>query len=242
MFTFNGTHADTYGVKVVKADRSPLPAVSNTLLEVPARNGAYFVRNKLQARDIQIDIKVAGTSEDDLRSKARAIGAWLYTTAPQALIFDDEPDRQYLAVVDTATLAETLKVGEGQIKFKCPMPYAEALANTNVTLTSNGTKALTNSGTAEAYGTLTVNFTGATTNFTVTHVGTGKKVQITSPFANTDVLVIDFAKGYVTLNGTNAMPTVSLDSDFFALPAGANSLTCTTFAGTATLAYKNRWL
>lgn len=242
MFTFNGIHANTYGVKVVTVDRSPLPAIDNTLLETPSRNGAYFVRNKVKQRDIQVDVKITGTSEADLRTKVRNIGAWLYSEYPQVLKFDDETDRQYLAVIDTASLKETLKVGEGSIKFICPTPYAEATTETSVTLTSNGTKAFTNSGTAETYGTITVTFTGATTNFTVTHVGTGKKVQITQVFKAGDILVIDFAKGYVTLNGTNAMPTVSLDSDFYKLPKGANSLTCTTIAGTAVLKYKNRWL
>lgn len=242
MFTFNGVHANTHGLKVVTVDRSPLPAIENTMLEVPNINGAYFIKNKLKTRTIEMDVNIVGTSEADLRTKVRNIGAWLYSKQPAELLFDDENSMQYKAVVDATSLQEVLKVGEGTLKFICPQPYAEALTETSVTLTSNANKAITVGGNTETFGTVTVTFTGATTNFTVTHVATGKKVAITQVFKATDVLVIDFTKGYVTLNGTNAMPTVSLDSDFFALPTGAGNIHCTTYAGTATLKYKNRWL
>lgn len=242
MFNFNGVHANTHGLKVVEVDRSPMPAVVNTLLETPSRNGAYFVRNRIKQREIDVKVIVVGSTENDLRTKVRNIGEWLYVDQPQVLTFDDETDRQYLAIVDSASLTEVLKVGEGTLKFICPNPFAEAKVQSTKALTSNANTTVTVGGTAETYGTLTVTFTGATTNFRVRHNGTGARVQVTSPFKAGDVLVIDFSRGYVTINGSNAMPTVSLDSDFFALAKGSNVLNCTTFAGTATLTYKNRWL
>lgn len=146
MFTYNGTHANTYGLKVVTVDRSPLPAVENTLLEMASRNGAYFVRNKLKPREIELNVIVVGTNEDDLRSKTRNIGAWLYTQTPQPLIFDDEPTMQYLAVVDSTTLDEVLRIGEGTLKFIVPKGYAEAITPKFTALNDNGTTTVTNAG------------------------------------------------------------------------------------------------
>lgn len=160
MFTFNGVHANTHGLKVVTVDRSPLPAIENTLLEVPYTNGAYFVKNRLKPRTIDIDVKVIGTSEADLRTKVRNIGAWLYSKQPAVLKFDDETDRQYLAVVDATSLQEVLLLGEGNLRFLCPQPYAEATNPTYTALVA-GANTVTVGGNTEVPPTLHLNV-GAT--------------------------------------------------------------------------------
>lgn len=247
MFTFNGIHANTYGVKVVTVDRSPLPAVENTLLNAPSRNGAYFVRNTIKEREINVDINLTGTSESDLRTKVRNIGAWLYSNQPQILKFDDEPDRQYLAVIDTASLEETLKVGQGQLKFICPNPYATALtdATTNFAPTAIGNKTFTVGGNVRPYPVITFTFTAVATRVLYTQIidGVTKRMDIQGSFKAGDVLVVDHNKGYITLNGTNAMPMLTLDSDFYPLNLGTATLYfAVAVPANAVLTYKNSWL
>lgn len=245
MFTFNGVHANTHGLKVVTVDRSPLPAIENTLLEVPSINGAYFIKNRLKPRTIDITVKVIGTSEADLRTKVRNIGAWLYSKQPQVLQFDDENSKQYNAVVDTASVAETLKVGEGTIKFICPTPFAEGNVLNTVNLTANGTKELWVEGSADTLPVFTFTFTGVADYLYYEFSdawGNVKGVTIGGSFKAGDVIKADHAKGYITLNGTNAMPMLSLNSDLFNLPSGASWLWVEPAVLTAKVEYKDRWL
>ncbi|WP_255290510.1 distal tail protein Dit, partial [Bacillus cereus] len=52
------------------------------------------------------------------------LAEWLFTEQPTELIFDDELDRTYLALIDgSIDLEELVNRGKGIITFVCPMPY-----------------------------------------------------------------------------------------------------------------------
>lgn len=244
MFTFNGTHASTYGVKVVMVDRSPLPNVDNTLLDVPNRNGAYFVRTRLGVREIKATVKVIGASESELRSNVRAIGAWLRTKQPAPLVFDDEPSLQYMAIADGASIDEVLRVGEGDITFVCPTPYAIETTTNTQTLTPDATTNFAVGGNAPTYPVVTVTFTGSATDVVYSNDNGGVTylVHVTGTFVTGDVLVIDHSKGYVTLNDSNAMPMLTLDSEFFALESGTEYIHLDPLTATVDISFNNRWL
>lgn len=83
-------------------------------------------------------------------------------------------------------------------------------------------------GTAKAYPIITVNFKQNVSDFyEVLHFETGNKVLINRSFSTNDVLVIDNSTGKVTLNGVLDMASVSIDSDFFYLIPGTNTINVT---------------
>ncbi|MDZ5610546.1 phage tail family protein, partial [Bacillus pseudomycoides] len=60
----------------------------------------------------------------DLQKLKEDLAGWLITEEAQELVFDAEPDRIYLAVVDeTFDPEELVNIGQGVITFICPMPY-----------------------------------------------------------------------------------------------------------------------
>ncbi len=62
--------------------------------------------------------------DGDLELLKEEIADWLITDQPVELIFDVEPNRTYLAVVDDSfDPDEFVKLGMGTITFICPMPY-----------------------------------------------------------------------------------------------------------------------
>jgi phage-related protein len=67
---------------------------------------------------------VSAESAEDLRKTAEDFADWLITDEPAELIFDDEEDRIYYAVVDGTFSPDELVVhGYGTITFLCPDPY-----------------------------------------------------------------------------------------------------------------------
>ncbi|UOY92903.1 phage tail family protein [Ectobacillus sp. JY-23] len=243
MFTFNGIHASTYGIKVISVSRPPLPAIKNTFVEPPGRNGAYFAKSALSKREIAVKIKIKAISQAALRTNARNIAKWLHNNRLEApLIFDDEPDKVYIAITDGTDWEEIFRFGDGTIRFVCADPCAESSAATNITLTSNGNKIINVTGTSDVSPVITITFTGATTNLSIKHVEKNEVIKLVKAFVSSDTLIIDCRKGFITLNGTNIMPALDLSSDFWSLYPGTNTINCTTFLGTMTLTYKDKWL
>ncbi|UTQ79954.1 hypothetical protein BC1_00002 [Bacillus phage BC-1] len=59
-----------------------------------------------------------------LKKLKEEIADWLITEQPQELIFDDERDRTFLAIIDESFDPDQLvNLGEGTLTFICPMPY-----------------------------------------------------------------------------------------------------------------------
>ncbi|WP_445291644.1 distal tail protein Dit, partial [Bacillus cereus] len=59
----------------------------------------------------------------DLETLKEEIAEWLITGQPAELIFDAEPNRTYLAVVEDFNPDDFVTLGKGTLKFICPMPY-----------------------------------------------------------------------------------------------------------------------
>jgi len=89
---------------------------------------------------------------------------------------------------------------------------------------------------------ITVTLGAATESVQVTHTGSGRFVHVADAFAAGDVLVFDMSAGKVTRNGVTIMPKVSIDSVFFAVPPGLQTVTVTTDADyVASMTYRRRY-
>jgi phage-related protein len=87
--------------------------------------------------------------------------------------------------------------------------------------------------------TLTANATLTDTTVSIENEATGETIEWTGSLVATDVLVINCATGYVTLNGAASMGMV--DGQFIHLVPGENRLTVSGFSGVMNAGYRNRY-
>jgi len=94
-------------------------------LSVPGKHGTYdFELNTYDNRVLSIAIQYVGTSFNDLRLNARDIAAWISQTSYKKLIFDDEPDKYYLAkIYDATELENFFRLGKTTLQLEC-QPHA----------------------------------------------------------------------------------------------------------------------
>ncbi|PEV74678.1 distal tail protein Dit [Bacillus cereus] len=123
-FTFNHIQKD-YIQMLIGRKRPSWAPVKRNLVKVPHRPGAFFMHTETQERRIDVPIAIKAKKDmADLQKIKEDLAEWLYTEQPTELIFDDELDRTYLALIDgSIDLEELVNRGKGVITFICPMPY-----------------------------------------------------------------------------------------------------------------------
>ncbi|WP_100618370.1 distal tail protein Dit [Bacillus cereus] len=123
-FTFNNIQKD-YIQMLVGRKRPSWAPVKRNLVRAPHRPGAFFTNTETQERRIDVPIAIKAKKDmADLQKIKEDLAEWLYTEQPTELIFDDELDRTYLALIDgSIDLEELVNRGKGVITFVCPMPY-----------------------------------------------------------------------------------------------------------------------
>lgn len=104
--------------------RSAFAPVRRNLLTIQGMPGAYLESTDTEVRVIEQPILINGKDRKDVRQLEEDLAEWLITDKPAKLIFDDEPNRVYYAVVDGALNIEDIaRFGKGTITFICPDPY-----------------------------------------------------------------------------------------------------------------------
>ncbi|PFQ29091.1 distal tail protein Dit [Bacillus cereus] len=122
-FSFNGKR----NPNVIPLQGKKRPAwapLDHMFLEVSHYPGGRLLRTQTKMRKILIPIALLYDSAEEAEKLKEEIADWLVTDQPCELIFDDENDRTFLAVVDeTLDLDQLVDLGEGTLTFICPMPY-----------------------------------------------------------------------------------------------------------------------
>lgn len=122
-FTFNNQRRD-YILMPRGRKRPAWAPVKRNLLYTPGYPGARLLNTDVEARQIDVPLIVKAQDIADLQKVKEDLANWLVTKKECELIFDDEPDRTYLAVIDgTFDAEELINRGKGVITFICPMPY-----------------------------------------------------------------------------------------------------------------------
>ncbi|EOV9525571.1 distal tail protein Dit [Bacillus cytotoxicus] len=122
-FTFNNQRKAF--VQIEKGWKRPAWApLKRNFLSVPGYPGARLLTTETEMRILPVPVGIIVPDGTDLETLKEEIAEWLITDHPQELVFDVEPDRTYLAVVDDSFDPDGfVKLGIGIIKFICPMPY-----------------------------------------------------------------------------------------------------------------------
>ncbi|AZF88359.1 putative tail protein [Bacillus phage AP631] len=131
-FTFNNIRKD-YIQMLVGRKRPSWAPVKRRLVRVPHRAGALLLNTETEERRIDVPLVIKAKKDmADLQKLKEDLADWLYTEQPAELIFDDELDRTYLALIDgSVDLDEIVNRGRGVITFVCPMPYKLGKTNTH---------------------------------------------------------------------------------------------------------------
>lgn len=122
-FEYNGLDfADDLRVNEIKG-RGLTPSDVSTI-EVPGMTGVHATRKTRQPRYIEIKFTIVGTSLTDLRNKINLMSERLDLDEVAPLVFSDEPDKTYYAIMVDATDDDEIKnYGMGTFVFFCPDPY-----------------------------------------------------------------------------------------------------------------------
>ena len=90
----------------------------NTMQKVGISDGQML---QYMSRDVKTIVVTGIVMNDDLVPLRRSLAAAIDTDEPQQLIFGDEPDKYYLAIVDSQpTFGEGFRSGTISISFVCP--------------------------------------------------------------------------------------------------------------------------
>ncbi|WP_044736586.1 distal tail protein Dit [Geobacillus kaustophilus] len=164
-FTFNNERRD-YLVVLRGRKRPPWAPVKRNILTVPGLAGGYLQNTETDVRVLEVPVFIRGENLTDLQRVKEDLAAWLVTDEAKPLVFDDDPERTYYAIVDeTVDFEEIVGFGQGTIKFICPDPYVYGPEKT-VDIPYNGneqTAIVQNNGSAPTYPKFTVAFNQPTT-------------------------------------------------------------------------------
>src|SRR5699024_3814426 len=146
---FNGIEKDY--LKVTRGRNRPSWApVERMFSESSLMTGAHLSSTKTNIRAIIVPVFISAESFSDLQKVKEDLANWLIHREPKELIFKDEPDRVYYAVVDGALdLDELVRWGDGTITFLCPDPHKYAKEEVSYDI-AGGLTTLNNKGTANA--------------------------------------------------------------------------------------------
>ncbi|PKJ55197.1 distal tail protein Dit [Bacillus sp. SN10] len=112
-------------IQIAKGWKRPSWApLKRNFLSTPGYPGARLLGTETEPRPLPVPVGIIVPDGTNLEMLKEEIASWLITDQPAELIFDVEPNRTYLAVVDDSfDLDEFVTLGIGTLTFICPMPY-----------------------------------------------------------------------------------------------------------------------
>ena len=245
MLTFNGKHITELSgaYKSIRTTRLVLPDTDDRIMSMPGMDGVYDYGRNLKENEITVEILIQAGSPQELIACSRQIAAWLDTETVRPLIFDQEPDKQYMARRRGGIVLDkiTAKAAICRVNFFIPRPYAEDIGSTVTGLTGENTGTEKTpciiTCTIKVAGTERHYFMGPTfgiktgddivpaDGLKVELLETGEFLRIAKKaglpnlaLTHGDVVEFNTASRLITVNGASAMAYRTLDSKFFHLP------------------------
>lgn len=135
-FTYNGQHSSEFRVIRVNSgsryETTLIPTPKDTTIDVPGRDGLYYVTSKYQQRTIPVSIAFDDLYDEDIAN----IKKWLAPQTEGELWFDEDPYKQYTAKITSSPKLSWIAFddpekgrvykGEGTIQFVCYYPWASS--------------------------------------------------------------------------------------------------------------------
>lgn len=189
-------------------------------------NGNYrFKRRTKTPVPLGVKAILITPSDKDLRHVLNALNGVFDTKEPAPITFSDEPEFTHYGMLNT--ISEGTEVNGAHI---ITMTFWKEEANkskSDIELTVTPTfETFTIQGQTEQPWTSKTTFTAANNQYTL-ETNTGGKILLNYNFIAGDVLVIDYKKRKVTLNGNNLAVAVSLSTNWFDLSPGVIQMKAT---------------
>lgn len=247
-FTYAGQHSNDLGIYLEQKQIEALPESRDYEQQIFGRPGQYDFESQHDRRMIAMTLTMlSDKSRQDLIDSIRRFAALIDPTKGyQPLIFDDEPDKYYLAKftsngsgASSPFVTYEQWMGHVQVGFKCDDPFAYAVVPQTPSFQAQPNQEISvmNYGTYETPVTLKITADSAVSNFEIDI--NGSPVIFNSTVNPGDELAIDTGEMTYTLNGDNAIQY--WQGDFPTLKPGANTIV-TNFAMNLALTYRERWL
>ncbi len=209
---FNGIEKD-YLTVTRGRNRPAWAPVERDFITVQGMSGAHLSYSKRQIRTITVPVFILADSFSDLQKVKEDMAEWLIHEEPKKLVFKDEPDRTYYALVDgNLDLDELVRWGAGEITFVCPDPYKYGPEKT-LTFPAD-TVVIENNGTAEADPIFELT-TRKKTTFAMVSSGADEdsKYNLLGTPADDDVEVVDTKQTIYKLDGMGGWSSSGVQAD-----------------------------
>lgn len=150
---FNGIQISDYFI-VTKLTRNLGATRSNNLLKVGNSKGERFISTSIDSDNIKMNFAVLGNVIESKRELARILNV----SEPKKLIFNDEPDKYYLAIPDDSNdISDERNWMTGQINWIIPDGVAHSISEEESTNENTpGTIIINNQGSEETYPTVEI--------------------------------------------------------------------------------------
>lgn len=183
-FTFDGIKKDY--LVCGKKGRSAFAPITRNLIAVSGLPGSLLESTTTEIRTIEIPVVIVGKDRFEVRKLEEDLSKWLIHDEPKELIFDDEPDRVYYALVDgSIDIEDVANFGRGTLRFICPDPYKYG-AEKEVTFESSASFDV--EGTVETEPVIEVELKDKTTFLAVSN---GNQLNMIGQYANVDQQVYE---------------------------------------------------
>lgn len=255
-FTYNDVHSKAMGVSARLTSWQVCGNLRNFTTTVPGKYGVTDFGSDFDYREIAVSCNIFPQKNfTALVQKLDAISAWLDPTSLHQLIFDDVPDRYFMARLNAAVDCERLirAAGSFELKFFCPDPFGYALEDETFSITTAGTaqtvtRAKGNADSLPVYALHGVSAPSADSSITISVNDTVMKI-VNALLLESETLMVDADKMTAWVENENgvhirsALPYLQ-DVEFPALKPGANSVSVSVQNATFTslgIQAKSRW-
>lgn len=140
-FTYNDTHSKDMGLKARLTSWQVCGGLRNFTTTVPGKYGVTDFGADFDYREISVSCNIFPQKDfSSLVKKLDGIAAWLDPTSLHQLIFDEVPDRYFMARLNTKVDCERLirSAGTFDLTFFCPDPFGYAVEDEVYTITQAG--------------------------------------------------------------------------------------------------------
>lgn len=246
MFNFNNIDFSTLKAKVVKIERPLIAPQKISSTNIEGRAAEVFHRKVSSSYNVDVEFYLFSSTGMTLISDIRTLAGMLDTEAPAKLIFNDEPDKYLMAIVEETEIEKKGRYAIIKVSFKILDPYSYAVTDDVYTYTTAGSKSITRKGNAESYPLITIE--GLNSAGYIEIGNNGSTMRFSGSLLATQKLVIDsnLLTAYILkTDGTKVSVLNKLDKlDFPILGKGANTFKIAVSGATltsCTMTCNSRW-
>lgn len=253
-FIFNGISSQSMKIRARLTGWQASPPLRNAFEVVPGKAGIADFGTDTAERKIQASCNILPQrSFAQLVSVLDNMSAWLNPeNGLKQLVFDDIPDRYFMARISEAIDCNRLlrTAGVFELNFICPDPFGYALVDESYTFSSTGSQQLTRTkGNLNSEPVYSLKGTISGSGSYISIVTNGEELKIVGTLAVNEILVIDTGKvtAKVTdLGGNtlrNGLPCLQ-ELNFPTLNVGSNAVVISAVGASFTelkISAKSRW-